>query len=138
MKFNKIYIVFALLPLLFTSCFEENDEGIYDIVGPVATISVFTPTPTQPNPGSQVSLRIRFYSENVAVRQLRFNTIIGGVRTNVTTRDIANFNTANSYEETFTYQVPADMPLNTVVTLEVEIQTVNDLVNFRRGNITVR
>jgi hypothetical protein len=131
-------LLLSLLVLSTTSCFKPNEEGIYDILGPVATIPVFTITPATPAPGQNATLRIRYYSENVPVKQLRFNAIIAGNKTNVSTKEISGFNTANSYEETFTYTVPQGTALGTVITLEVEVVATNDLVNSRRGNITVR
>jgi hypothetical protein len=138
MKNNSIKYISVLLLAMFllSSCFKEKDP-IYEVVGPVATIPVFTLSATTVDPGQAITLKIRYYSENIAVSQLRLNQIRSGTSQNVSTVNVTNFNTDNSYEETFSYTVPQDAAGSTI-TLQVEVETANGLVNRRSGNITVR
>jgi hypothetical protein len=138
MKAIKIYsLMLVVLLLTATSCFDERDEG-YEMVGPVATIPVFTLSKTNPVAGETITVSFRYYSENVQVKQLRLTQTIGAnAATVVASKDITNFNTENSYEDSFTYTAPA-VAAGTVVRLNVEIETINGLANRRGANITVQ
>jgi hypothetical protein len=137
---NKITIniisLAILMTLMLSSCFKEK-EPIFENLGPVATIPVFTLSKTTADPGETITLRIRYYSENIEVRQLRFNAIRSGNSTNVATVNVSNFNINNSYEETFSYTIPGDAS-GSVIALQVEIETTNGNVNRRQANVTVR
>jgi hypothetical protein len=138
MKRNILICTFAIL-IGLTSCFDEKEED-YQIVGGVATVSVFSipkATPYAVNAGEKTLVSTRYYSERVAVRQLRFFETIGtGTRTLIGTRDITDFDIKNSYEESLDYTVPA-VPSKTKVTLTVEVETENDLMNSRSLTMTI-
>lgn len=131
MNFNKYFILLAIFFLIsFTSCFDEYDEE-YDIIGAVATIPIFVVAETDPAPGETVTINLRYYSENVAVRQIRIVEVVGtSAEKVVITKDITDHKLEDSYEEAFFYNVPAVTP-PADVTLKVEIETVNDLVNSK-------
>jgi hypothetical protein len=133
---KKINIIVVLIMISMSACFNKFDEG-YDVVGPVATIPVFTISATQPTVGQNITVNFRYYSENIEVKQLRLIQTIAGTATTVSTKDISGFNKANSYEDSFNFIVP-DRPLNTVINLKVEVITNNNLSNSRAGNITVK
>jgi hypothetical protein len=133
MKFLSNYFI-LLLSLLatvsLTSCLEE-EEGLYDKVGPVATISVFSAAKTAPAPGETINLTVRFYSPNVGVKELRLNeTVAAGTKQQIDSRAISGFDANNSYVETFSYTVPAGTA-GRRITLEVAAITDNDLSNAR-------
>ena len=138
-KFRK-NILFSALAILIglTSCFDEKEDE-YQIIGAVGTVAVMTVTKSTPTVGEQISVNIRYYSENVAVKQLRLTQTIGaGTPTVVATKDITGFDTNNSYEDVFSYTVPA-APLNTLIKLTMEVETVNNLTNSNKFvNITVK
>lgn len=137
-KFRKNILLSALVVLVgLTSCFDEKEED-YKIIGAVGTVSVMTVTKSSPTVGEQITVNIRYYSENVAVKQLRLTQTIGSDVTVVATKDITGFDVNNSYVDTFTYTVPT-APLNTVIKLTTEIETVNNLTNSAKFvNITVK
>lgn len=137
-KFRKNILLSALVMLVsLTSCFDEKEED-YKIIGAVGTVSVMTVTKSQPTVGEQITVNIRYFSENVAVKQLRLTQTIGSDVTVVATKDVTGFDINNSYVDTFTYTVPA-APLNTVIKLTTEIETVNNLTNSAKFvNITVK
>lgn len=138
-KFKKNILLSALAILIgLTSCFDEKEDE-YQIIGSVGTVAVMTVSKSQPTVGEQISVNIRYYSENVAVKQLRLTQTIGsGTPTVVATKDISGFDTNNSYEDVFSYTVPA-APLNTVIKLTTEVETVNNLTNSNKFvNITVK
>lgn len=138
-NFRKNIIFSALIMITgLTSCFDEKDDD-YKIIGAVGTVSVMTVSKAEPTVGEQISVNIRYYSENVAVKELRLTEKIGsGAATVVATREVTGFDTNNSYEDVFTYTVPA-APLNTTIRLTMEIETVNDLTNNTKFvNITVK
>ncbi|MBT1696571.1 hypothetical protein KK083_06790 [Fulvivirgaceae bacterium PWU4] len=136
--FRKNILLNALVVLIgLTSCFDEKEED-YKIIGAVGTVSVMTVTKSTPTVGEQITVNIRYFSENVAVKQLRLTQTIGSDVTVVATKDVTGFDINNSYVDTFTYTVPA-APLNTVIKLTTEIETVNNLTNSAKFvNITVK
>jgi hypothetical protein len=124
------------LALCFTGCFEE-EEKLYKVLGGVATIPVFTISKSNPTASEGITVTFRYYSENAAVTNLRLKERIGaGELTIVETVPVSSFDTKNSYVHTFNYTVP-NVSAGTVIRLEVEVETVGNLVNTRFGNITV-
>lgn len=127
--------IFSLLILLgFTACFNEYDEG-YDLVGRVATIPVLTLSQSSAAPGAAVAVNFRYYSEHEPLSELRLIQIVNGERTTVSTKSITAHNLRDSYQDSFSYTVPALSP--TTVTLRVEVVTANSLANGRQANLTV-
>jgi hypothetical protein len=138
-KFKKNILFSAIVIVVgLTSCFDEKDDD-YKIIGAVGTVSVMTVSKAEPAAGEQISVNVRYYSEHVAVSQLRLTQTIGsGTPTVVSTKDITSFDTNNSYQDVFSYVVPA-APLNTVIRLTLEIETANALTNNSKFvNITVK
>jgi hypothetical protein len=134
---NKYFIlVLCCLTLGTSSCLEDKEE-MYDILGAVATIPVFTSTNNRPTAGSTVTLSVRYYSPNAAVKELQlYEKIATADRTQVTTKAVTGFNTENSYVDTFNYTVPANATGRSIV-LEVVAVTVNDLTNSRTLTLTI-
>ena len=127
----------ALLPVGVSGCLQD-EEPLYDVVGPVATISVFTSSKTTPMADETVNLSIRYYSPNVAVKELRLNETIGtGPKRTLISKPITDFDARNTYVDTFTYSVPAGTPATTKIVLEVEAVTENDLSGTRTLTLTV-
>ena len=139
MKKIKQHILVSLLVLMvfLTSCFEERDDD-FKIVGAVASIPVFTVSKSNPIVGEQITVSIRYYSENVAVNELRLTEAIGTGATPVVvqTKSISGFDVKNSYTDSFTYTVPS-VPVGTRIAVGVQVQTENTLTNSRSANITV-
>ncbi len=116
----------------------EDEEPLYDVVGPVATIPVFTVSKATPTAGETVNLSIRYYSPNVAVKELRLNETVGtGPKRTLVTKPVADFNTQNSYVDAFTYTVPAGTAAAAKIVLEVEAVTENDLAVSRNLTLTI-
>jgi hypothetical protein len=133
---NTILIALGIL-ISLTSCFDEQEDE-YTVVGAVATIPVFTTPSANVNAGQTVRLPLRYYSENVDVRQVRFTQTVGtGAPSVLLSKDITDFDRNNSYVDTLDYVVPA-LPLNTVIKVGVEVETINDLVNSKTVNLTVK
>jgi hypothetical protein len=127
----------ALLPLGVSGCLED-EEPLYDVVGPVATIPVFTSSVSTPKAEETVNLSIRYYSPNVAVKELRLNETVGaGPKRTLISKPVTDFDTQNSYVDAFTYSVPAGTPATTKIVLEVEAVTENDLSGTRTLTLTV-
>lgn len=122
--------------LIFTSCFEVYDEG-YDLLGRVATIPVFTLSQNIVEEGEVVTVNYRYYSEHVAVTELRLIQVIGDEATPVSTRQVTDHNFLNSYEGSFEYTAP-QVGVSTVVILRFEVETANNLVNYKEASLTVR
>lgn len=132
-----LWVMAALLPLGVSGCLED-EEPLYDVVGPVATIPVFTSSKAAPTAGETVNLSIRYYSPNVAVKELRLSETLGtGPKRTLISMPVTDFNTENSYVDTFTYIVPDGTAANTKIVLEVEAVTENDLVGSRTLTLTV-
>jgi hypothetical protein len=133
------YPILLLLVILMTglaSCFEERDDD-YKIIGAVATLPVYTLSKSNPVVGEQITVSFRYYSEHVPVTELRLSETIGtGTAAVVQTKSVTGFDTKNSYNDSFTYTVPA-VPVGTKIILAVQVQTENELVNSRSGTITV-
>jgi hypothetical protein len=136
-KNNIIFPLLLTLMICLSSCFDEdNDE--YSIVGPVATVPVFSiPNPLVTNTpnyrvaaGENLRVAIRYYSEHVKVTQYRVIEDFqdGSPTTTLYTVDVTDFDTQNSYLDTLEYTVPA-FPVDKVFKLTIEIETENDLVN---------
>lgn len=135
-KNKLILFLLTILALSLTSCFEE-EERLYNILGGVATIPVFTLSKTNPTAGETITVTIRYYSEHADVTNLRLKNRIGaGDLTVVQTVPVTNFDRKNSYVHTFNYQVPA-VAAGTVIRIEAEVETTGNLTNFRFQNITV-
>ncbi len=135
---NKYCILIASLFLAFnlSSCLEEEDE-LYDIVGPVATIPVFSASKTAPVAGEAITLTVRFYSPKVAIKELLLNeTVDTGTKRPIASKPVSNFDINNSYVETFDYTVPADASKKKI-TFEVVAVTTNDLTNSRTLTLTI-
>lgn len=127
----------ALLPLGVSGCLKDEDP-LYDVVGPVATIPVFTSSKTAPTAGEAVNLSVRYYSPNAAVKELRLNETVGtGPKRMLVSKPVTDFDTRNSYVDTFTYSVPDGTPATTRIVLEVEAVTENDLSGTRTLTLTV-
>lgn len=125
-----------LLTTALSSCLEDK-EDLYDVVGPVATIPVFTASKAQPAVGETITLSLRYYSPNVAVKELQLNETIGtGTKTLVTSKAIEGFDTQNSYVDTFSYTVPANASKSTIV-LEAAAIGTNDLAGTRTLTLTI-
>ena len=138
MKALKIYSLALMLltSMVMSACFEEKDDD-FTVLGPVASIPAFTLSKNNPTAGETITVSIRYYSENIAVEEIRLTETIGtGAATVVTTKSITDFDINDSYVDTFDYVVPA-VAAGTVIRLTVEIQTTNDLMNSRFGNVTV-
>jgi hypothetical protein len=145
--YRKLILLFSLLATIgFSSCLEDK-EDLYDKVGPVATIPVFSAsrissTTGQPvtgaiRAGDPIRLTVRFYSPNVAVRELVLNqTIANGEKQQIASRPVTGFDTNNSYVETFDYQIPADAADKRIV-FEVVAATTNDLTNNRTLTLNI-
>jgi hypothetical protein len=139
MKKIKRYTTIVLLALMIgmSSCFEERDDD-FTVVGSVASIPVFTiPNPLVSNTiyyrvasGENLNVSIRYFSEHVKVTQYRIVEDFQDGTTPVTlyTEDVADFDVANSYIDTFQYTVPA-FPVGKRFKLMIEIETENSLVN---------
>jgi hypothetical protein len=133
---NYTLLFVLMMSISLTACFEEKDDD-FTVLGPVATIPTFTISKNNPVAGESISVSIRYYSENIKVKEIRLTETIGtGAATVVTTKTISDFDINNSYVDAFNYVVPA-VAAGTVIRLTVEIQTENDLVNSRFGNVTV-
>lgn len=131
--------IFLALPILFTftTCLEEP-ESEFDVIGAVGTISVIEVSNDSPAEGEQIEITMTYFSERVAVRELRLNATVGsGTKTQVSTKTITNFSTSDSYVDEFVYTIPAGSS-GEVIELEGEIVTTNDLVNSKSTNITVQ
>ncbi len=140
MHLIKRYFLLAIItvtPFGISGCLEEK-EGLYNVVGPVATIPVFTASRTAPTAGETINLSVRYYSPNVAVKELRLNETLGTAQKRaITSKAVSEFNTQNSYVDTFSYTVPVGTPRNTRIVLELEAVTTNDLVGNRTLTLTV-
>ena len=135
-KLNKFFIV-ILSAVVLSACLEENDPN-YDIIGAVGTISQINVSDENPAVGETITVDILYFSENVAVKELRLNAAVGnGNKATVTTKSISDFNTDNSYTDSFSYAVPAGSSGQNIL-LEVEIVTANDLVNNKTETVTVQ
>ncbi len=120
-----------------TSCFEEKDDD-YTIVGAVASIPVFTPSKSEPVAGEQITVSVRYYSEKAQVTEIRYTEKIGtGTATVLETKSITGFDVKNSYNDSFTYTVPA-VAVGTKIVLAAEVETVNELMNSKSATITVK
>lgn len=132
MKSISIKLVILFFSVSMFSCILEDPEPEYSVVGGVATITVWTPSKTNPTAGETITIRANYYSEHAPVTQLRFSARVGAGTTSVVeTVSISDFNTANSYERTFNYTVPPGTPAGTVIVLTLEVETPNSLVVSR-------
>lgn len=138
MKNTKTYITLfcVSLSLLLTACFDEKEDE-YQLVGAVGTISVLTPSNSKPVAGEQVTIKVRYYSENIEAREIRLFETINNVKTQIGSKEITDFDIKDSYEDVFNYTIPA-VPAKTTIVITAEIETVNDLVNSKTSNIVVQ
>lgn len=136
---NTVYI-FSLIfcsSLFLTSCFDDFDEELYDIVGAVATIPVLQVSDATPAPGSDVNITYRYYSENIDVRNVNLTANFNEESVTVVNQEISNFSKEDSYQEMHTFIVPSELDSATVIVFLLEITTVNDLKNSRTVNAIV-
>lgn len=120
-----------LLGSSLMGCYQEEDS-MYDVLGGVATITVWTPSKTNPAANEAMTVRARYYSEKAAVTELRFYAKVGAAdRTLVETVPITTFSNDDSYERIFNYTVPGGTPASTVIIFTVEVETTGDLINSR-------
>ncbi len=136
--FNKYFIltICLLLAVSMSSCLEDK-EDLYDKVGAVATIPVFNASKTAPAAGETITLSLRYYSPDVAVKELQLNeTIATDEKRMVTSKPVTDFNTANSYVDSFEYTVPADASKKRIV-LEVAAVSTNDLSGTRTLTLNI-
>lgn len=136
--FANYFIYFLSLVAIsgLTSCLEDKEE-LYDVVGPVATIPAFTASKAAPVAGETIELTVRFYSPNVAVKELILHeTVATDAKQQITSKAISGFDTNNSYVEKFSYTVPATAAGKKIV-LEAAAVTTNDLTNTRTLTLTI-
>ena len=148
-KFRK-NILFSAVAILvsLTSCFDEKEDE-YAIIGAVGSAVIITtvkdavtgvekPLVNPPVPGDKIFVNVRYYSENVAVKQVKLSVAVGtGATTELWTLPVTNFDTNNSYENKIEYTVPV-APSKTTITFTAEVLTVNELTNTKTGIVTVK
>ncbi|WP_114752208.1 hypothetical protein [Pleomorphovibrio marinus] len=134
MKKLKYYLSFLIF-IALSGCFETYEEG-YDLVGRVATIPVFTLSQSAAQPGTSITANYRYYSEHEPVTGLRLVQILNGESSEVDSRSVSGHNLRDSYEGSFTYNVP-QLAEGTVITLRLEVITANELSNGRNANLQV-
>ncbi|EIM78347.1 hypothetical protein A3SI_03610 [Nitritalea halalkaliphila LW7] len=127
--------LFVLIAFSLSSCFQEYDEG-YELVGRVATISVFTLNPTSAPAGANGTATVRYFSEHELVTAYRLIQSVGGQRTEVVNVPVQNHNVEDSYQETLNFTVP-NVAAGTTVTYIMQVETANGLVRERTANLTV-
>lgn len=132
MRNNNILILMVIiLGSSLMGCYQEEDS-MYDVLGGVATITVWTPSKTNPAADEAMTVRARYYSEKATVTELRFYAKVGAAdRTLVETVPITTFRNDDSYERVFNYTVPGGTPASTVIIFTVEVETTGDLINSR-------
>jgi hypothetical protein len=132
-NFRYLFALLAL-PLLLTGCILEDQEPEYDLVGAVGTIATLTASTTTPEVGSVVTFTMTLYSEHEPATELRMNRVQGGTVTNLETKNFTNWNTENSYVESFQWTVPENAR-GTAVTMQFVLVTQSNFTRSR--NITI-
>jgi hypothetical protein len=147
-KIRKNILLSALAMIIgLTSCFDEKEDE-YTIVGAVGSAVIITtikdvagnerPLTDPPASGDRIFVNVRYFSENVAVKQVRLSVAIGtGVATELWTLPVTDFDTNNSYENKIEYVVPV-APSKTAITFTAEVLTVNELTNTKTSIVTVK
>ncbi len=133
-------IIFALLFGLMcgtSSCILEAVEPEYDVVGAVGTIATLQASSTTPSEGQTVTFTLRIFSEHENATELRMNRLASGSSTTLETRTFSSWNKEDSYEERFTYQVPAGTA-GLTVTMQFQLVTESNFVTSRNINLQVR
>ncbi|MBW3466460.1 hypothetical protein [Arthrospiribacter ruber] len=135
---NNLKNIALILTVLFlaTSCILEDVEPEYDVVGAVGTIATLTASTTNPEPGQTVTFTLNIYSEHENATELRMNRVSGGTATNLETKTFSNWNTDDSYVETFQYTVPSDAAGSTI-TMQFVLVTESNFTAERTINLTV-
>ena len=143
-------ILFSALTMIIglTSCFDEKEDE-YTIVGAVGSAVIITTVKDPltgfekalvdpPTPGDKIFVYVRYYSENIAVKQVKLSVVVGtGAATELWTIPVTDFDTNNSYENKIEYVVPV-APSKTAITFTAEVLTVNELTNTKTGIVTVK
>jgi hypothetical protein len=135
-NFRYLFALLAL-PLLFTGCILEDQEPEYDLVGAVGTIATLTASTTTPEVGSVVTFTMTVYSEHEPATELRMNRVQGGTVTNLETKNFTNWNTENSYVESFQWTVPENVR-GTAVTMQFVLVTQSNFTRSRNITVNVR
>jgi hypothetical protein len=147
-NFGKNILFSALVMIMgLTSCFDEKEDE-YSIVGAVGSAVIITtikdvagnekPLVDPPAPGDKIFVNVRYYSENITIRQVKFSVAVGtGAATELWTIPVTDFDRNNSYEHKIEYTVPT-VPSKTAITFTAEVLTVNELTNTKTGIVTVK
>lgn len=115
-----------------SSCILEEQDSEYDVLGGVATIATWVPSKTNPTAEETISIKALYYSEHAPVQELRFFAKVGAAdRVLVQTVPVSSFDTQDSYEQEFSFSIPAGTPAATVIVLTIEAETPNTLVKRR-------
>lgn len=133
--FNILGII--LFMVFSNSCILEDVESEYDIVGAVGTISALSVSSNTPSVGQTVTFSATIYSEHESASELRMNRVSGGTVTNISTKTFASWNTADSYVESFPYEVPEGTG-GTTVTIQFQLITRSGFSTTRNINLDVR
>ncbi|UJP64431.1 hypothetical protein [Mongoliitalea daihaiensis] len=137
MNYFKHIFALLVLPFFFTACILEDQEPEYDVVGAVGTIATLTASSTTPEVGGTVTFTMTVYSEHEPATELRMNRVQGGTTTTLETRNFANWNTQDSYVETFQWTVPENAR-GTAVTMQFVLVTQSNFTRSRNITINVR
>lgn len=133
----KRFSIVVLMMAFMSSCILEEVEPEYDVVGAVGTISNLTASSTTPTVGQTVTFTLTVYSEHENARELRMNRLIAGAPNNISTITFSNWNTEDSYVETFTYEVPAGTA-GTTINMQFVLVTESNFTTTRTINLAVR
>ena len=134
---NLLLILGSFLVIGLNACLDE-EEPEFDVIGGVGTISVIEASNDNPAEGEQVQVSMTYFSEHVAAEEIRLNATVGSdAKALVSSQNITDFDTQDSYVATFNYTIPAGSSGESIV-LEGEIVTVNDLVNSNSTTVTVQ
>lgn len=147
-KFRKNILFSALVMIIgLTSCFDEKEED-YTIIGAVGSAVIINtikdaagnekPLVDPAAPGDKIFVKVRYYSENIAVKQVKLSVAVGtGAATELWTLPVTDFDTNNSYENKIEYIVPV-APSKTAITFTAEVLTINELTNTKTSIVTVK
>ncbi|RZS97269.1 hypothetical protein [Cecembia calidifontis] len=127
----------ALIAVFLSSCILEDQEPEYDVVGAVGTIATLTASSTTPAVGETVTFTLLVYSEHEPATELRMNRLQAGTATNLETRSFSNWNTEDSYRETFQFQVPQGTA-GTALTIQFALVTQSNFITTRNITLNVR
>ncbi|PSL07245.1 hypothetical protein [Cecembia rubra] len=130
-------LAISLIAVFLSSCILEDQEPEYDVVGAVGTIATLTASNSNPAVGETVTFTLLIYSEHEPATELRMNRVQGSTVTNVETKTFTSWNTDDSYQETFQFQVPAGTA-GTALTFQFALVTRSNFVTTRNITINVR